>query len=291
MPFTPSNLVKCFYNALVNTINHDGVEHAGYLAFLGLLALFPFLVVLVTLAGVFGEDVAKSELVAFVISYLPPHVVSALEPRVLEITTGPSQGLLTIAILGALWTASSAVEGLRTVLNRAYHVHTPPAYLLRRLLSIGQLLVLIWIVIVGMALLVIWPVLWEYILPILPFKKAVILAGDIQFLSYAVGAVLLFIVVSSLYFVLPNIRQTWISVVPGAVVVVVLWMLAAKLFAFYLSSFEQVNIIYGSLGGIIATLLFFYILSLIFIYGAEFSYLLKKMQGEHIQEKEKVAKT
>ena len=149
------------YRAAEHTVNHDGIEHAGYLSFLGLLALFPFLVFLTALAGALGPDLLQTDVIDRVIRYLPPSLIAALEPRVREIATGPSQGLLTLAIFGAIWTASSGVEGLRTVLNRAYRVHTPPSYLLRRLLSIAQLIVLTAIIIVGMALVLVWPVMWS----------------------------------------------------------------------------------------------------------------------------------
>lgn len=279
------NLFYCLYMAAENAINHDGIEHAGYLAFLGLLALFPFLVFLVALAGIFGETAAQSEFIALIIENLPEHVVAALEPRMVEITTGPSQGLLTVAILGAIWTSSSAVEGLRTVLNRAYRVHTPPSYLWRRMVSILQLVVVTVIIILSMGLLVVWPISLQYLESILPFDASE-LASAFSNLGYTIGAVLLFFVVSSLYYFLPNVKQTWISVFPGAALVVIGWMAAAQLVSIYFSRFDQVNIIYGSLGGIIAALLFFYLLALIFIYGAEFSFLLKRSAGEYIEARE-----
>ncbi len=280
-------ILFCFYKAGENTVDHDGIEHAGYLAFLGLLALFPFLVLLVAMVGNMGEQLAASDFIALMIGNLPEHIVEALRPRVLEITTGPSQGLLTLAIVGAIWTSSSAVEGLRTVLNRAYRVHTPPAYLWRRLLSIAQLLFLTAVIIIGMALVVVWPVVWAQLQLLLPFDTAGV-TDEVHNLSTIIGSLLLFFVVSSLYYVLPNVKQTWISVFPGAAIAVVGWMGAAKLFSLYLGRFEQVNLIYGSLGGIIAALLFFYVLGVIFIYGAEFSYLLKTAMGERIEEKEEV---
>jgi membrane protein len=68
--------------------------------------------------------------------------------------------------------------------------------------------------------------------------------------------------------------------------VIILWFIAGTLFSKYLSNFDQVNIIYGSLGGIIAFLLFFYITAMIFIYGAELNYRLQKAIGNKIEEKE-----
>lgn len=278
-------LIYCLYRAGFDTVLHDGIEHAGYLAFLGLLALFPYLVFITGIAGLFGEDFAKSELTNYLLTVLPSHVTDALRPRMLEIISGPSPSLLTMAIVGAIWTASSGVEGARTILNRVYRVHTPPSYLFRRLMSVLQLAFLSMAVIVGMALLVIMPVIWRYLYSWVPFDF-ILMSNNLSTLGVIIGTILLFFVVSSLYYILPNVRQRWLSVFPGAAVTVIGWLAAAKLLAFYLAHFQQVNFIYGSLGGIIATLLFFYILGIIFIYGAEFSYLLKREAGEIIEEKE-----
>lgn len=276
-----------FWDAIVNLINHDGVEHAGYLAFLALLALFPFLVLLFALLGFIGGGDIGAQFIAATFSHLPQNMVEALEPRIVEITSGPPQGLLTIAILGAIWTASSAVEGYRTVLNRAFRVHTPPAYHWRRLLSIAQLLIFSFIVIISMVALVFFPVAWAHL------ESHVTLPQFLQNFSvewsdylYYITAALLFIMVCNMYYVLPNIKQSFLRVAPGAAVTVAGWLIAVKLLTYYLSSFEQVHLIYGSLGGVIAALLFFYIINVIFIYGAEFNYLLQKAHGDQMEEKE-----
>jgi len=281
---SPRSLLYSIYKAGYNTIYHDGIEHAGYLAFLGLLALFPFLVFVVALAGFLGEGQAGAEFIKLVFSQLPPSMVRALEPRVAEIISGPPQGLLTVAILGAVWTSSSAVEGYRTVLNRAYHVSTPPAYIWRRLLSIAQILIVSFAIVMAMIVLVVLPIVWGKIEAVFGRTAAFngITGNQIAILSLAV----IFICVSLAYYVLPNIKQNFHTVVPGAVIVTFLWLEAAQGLSLYLSQFNQVNLIYGSLGGIIAALLFFYISNIIFIYGAELNYLIKMALGEKIEQKQ-----
>lgn len=284
----------CFIKALVNTINHDGIEHAGYLAFLGLLALFPFLVFLVAFAGFIGAGDVGQEFVQVVFAQLPHRVAEALMPRVDEIISGPPQGLLTLAIIGAIWTSSSAVEGYRTVLNRAYHVATPPAYILRRLMSIAQLFILTVVVVISMSMLVIVPLLWEKLQTVFGIRifGFELTEENKLFWGKVVIAISLFglyCAVAALYYILPNIKQNFISVAPGAGVVMVLWLIAAWIFSFYLSHFQQVNVIYGSLGGIIAALIFFYISNIIFIYGAEFNSLIKHALGEPTVQKEAAA--
>lgn len=276
------------YKAGDNLVDNDGVELAGYLTFLTLLALFPFLVLIVAAAGFVGQGAAGEQFIEMLMSHIPAEAVAAIRPRVTEIISGPPQGLLTVSILGAIWTSSSAVEGIRTVLNRAYEVSNPPTYVLRRLMSIMQLLVFTFVLLLVMLAIVFSPLIITQI--------ELMIDGTVspeftqvwnQILFYS-GAMLLFIVVASLYYFLPNIKQRLISVVPGAAMVVVLWLAGAAGFSFYIANVDQVNIIYGSLGGFIATLLFFFIMHIIFIYGAEFNHLLTLSLGVRIIEKQHV---
>jgi membrane protein len=270
-------LLACFYKAGVNTICHDGVEHAGYLAFLALLSLFPFLVFVTALAGFLAQGKAGMHFVGLILAQLPPDMVQALKPRINEIASGPPQGLLTVSILGVQWTASSALEGYRTILNRAYNVSTPPAYIWRRLLSIFQVLVLSFVVIVAMIALVALPLAWEKLAPIFGSAGVAVSRGLVALISLAA----IFGGVSAVYYYVPNLKQRLGCVLPGAVLSTVLWVASARLLSLYLSRFSQVNLVYGSLGGVIATLIFFYINNIIFIYGAEFNHLIKVTFGEN----------
>lgn len=282
-------ITLCLYRAGDSAVyDHDGIEHAGYLAFLNMLALFPFLVLIVAIAGVIGQGAAGAHFLELLIEYLPPQAVDAIRPRIEEIVSGPPQGLLTISILGAIWTASSAVEGIRTTLNRAYRVRTPPNYWFRRSLSILQLLLFTLVIIVAMLLLVFLPILLKGIEVQFglqfDLEKSASWGNTILYISI----VAMFVVVSALYYLLPNIKQTLMNVVPGAVVTVLLWVWVAGLFSLYLSKVDQVNLIYGSLGGVIATLIFFYLVNFIFIYGAELNYQLAVTFERRPEEKEAV---
>lgn len=283
--------LRCIRNATLNTINHDGIEHAGYLAFLSLLALFPFLVFIVAAVGFIGQGEAGASFITTLLQALPRDITSALKPRVVEIISGPPQGLLTVSILGAIWTASSAVEGLRTILNRAYHVGTPPAYWLRRSLSILQLLVFAFLMIIGIVLMVLIPLVLHHIEDWLHVRFTVEHQLYVGRVAYYATISVLFIAVCAIYYSIPNIKQRLLSIAPGAVVVVAAWLGAAQLFTLYLSNFNQVNLIYGSLGSIIATLVFFYICNIIFIFGAELNYQIVHALGLHIVPKEEVPVT
>jgi membrane protein len=286
---TPKQLLQCLYRGAANTINHDGIEHAGYLAFLGLLALFPFLVFVVAVVGFIGQGESGAGFITWLLQNVPQHVTAALQPRILEIVSGPPQGLLTFSILGTIWTASSAVEGLRTVLNRAYHVATPPAYWFRRSLSIFQFLFFTSILIAGMLLIVFVPLLLVHVETFLRIHIAENVVYLLSTQAYLLTMGVLFLAVCYIYYIIPNIKQRFVSVAPGAFLVVVGWAAGVWLFTEYLSNFEQVNLVYGSLGGIIAALVFFYICNVIFIFGAEFNYQIVHTLGLRVTQREEVA--
>lgn len=277
------------YRAGDNLVENDGIELAGYLTFLALLSLFPFLVLIVATAGFIGQGDLGTHFIELAVRHLPREAVAALRPRIDEIMSGPPQGLLTVSILGAIWTASSAVEGLRTVLNRAYQVSEPPNYYLRRLLSILQIMLFTVLIILVMSVLVLAPLIMTNFTVmtgiLLPDGITTFFVSDFIY----VGGMLLFLAVASLYYWLPNIRQTLWAVLPGALMVVALWMAGAALVTFYLDNVNQVNIIYGSLSGLIATLIFFFVMNVIFIYGAEFNHELLIAMGKKIIEREQGA--
>ncbi len=287
---TRKQLGKAFYKAGYWTVYHDGIEHAGYLAFLGLLALFPFLVFFVALGGMLGQSEVGEEFVKIVMSNVPQDFIAALQPRINEIVSGPPQGLFTLAILATIWTSSSAVEGTRTILNRAYRVKTPPAYIWRRLMSMGQFIVLTVAVFVGMFMLIIAPVVWGAVQEKLKLPTDFI-APIWGYFRVGLSVTILGVAIAGTYYILPNIKQRLWAVVPGTIMVLIGWVLAGMLFAQYLHTFNQLNLVYGGLGGIIVALIFFYILSVVYIFGAEFNYQIEQALGHKTVQKEAVPDT
>ena len=277
------NLFKLCYQASINLINHDGVEHAGYMSFLTILSLFPFMVFIMAVTGFIGNSVLGSEIISSIEKALPSDLTQALLPRINEIRNGPPSGLITISIIGTIWTASSSFEGLRTILNRVYHVKTLPSYFFRRIRSIVEFLIVSILLIVGTAVLVWLPYLLDVLQNLLSGSHSLnslfIQIGKMEY--YLTGLsrmvfifLILFLSISFIYYQIPNTKMSFSQQVPGTVLVIILWYLCAQGLRLYFTYFNQVNIIYGSLVGIIAALLFFFFIHMILIWGAEFNYLL-----------------
>lgn len=265
-------LIRSFYIAAQKTIEHDGVEHSGYMSFMILLSIFPFLIFLVALTSFFGASELGANFIAILIENMPETTTESIRMRVDELARTPPQSLMTLAIVGSIWTASSFVECLRTILNRVHNITSPPPYIRRRLLSIVQFLIISVVISFMMLLLVIIPIG----LSKLPFIMDAIKGYEkiLNIFRYVLILCSLFICVSSLYYIIPNIKFKITNVIPGALLTVILWIISGHLLSKYIIYYNQLSIVYGSLGSIIITLLFFYIINMIFIYGAEFNYAL-----------------
>jgi membrane protein len=262
--------LKIFRKSLIDTIRHDGIEHAGYLAFLSILSFFPSLIFLIAVIGLFGESKIGTDFLHELVSSLPSEMSRGLTPRINEIISGPSDGYLTIAIIGVIWTASSSVEGCRTILNRAYRVAFPPPYILRRLVSIFEFFIIIIVIISGILVFVIVPLILKY------FEKQFSLSLKIDYDFFYLRQLAIFVILtistSVLYYALPNAKQKISQTIPGSILAVILWVTLVDFFSLYLENFDQMNFVYGSIAGIIISLMFFYLISLVFIFGAEFNY-------------------
>ena len=268
-------LLKIFGKATINTVNHDGLEHAGYMSFMMLLCIFPFIVFFTAFAAFFGASSYGKELIQLLVENLPNNVTELIKNRVYEIIDSPPPSLLTLAVVGMIWTSSSFVESIRTILNRIYLIKSPPSYIFRRILSIVQFLVLILFLFLAAIFLVFLPIILaqieglKHILPLLYVPTHFYLRKILFFCS-------LLFVISTMYYAIPNVKLKFIQILPGSIVTTILCIVSANLLSKYVIYYTQLSIIYGSLGNIIITLLFFYIINTIFIYGAEFNYLLQK---------------
>jgi membrane protein len=264
-------------------VMHDGIEHAGYLSFLFMLTIFPFLVFFVAVVGFIGNESLGSFLVELIVNSHWAQFIDALKPRIVEITSNPPQSLLTIAIISAIWTASSIFEALRTILNRANRVSNTPAYILRRLVSIIEFIVMISVTICFLLILLILPYISDFIINLFGIPKSSMIAQIIDPKTgqahFIIMLLFTFFIIAYIYHSLPNCKNKFIYAIPGTILTFIGWYGASIGFRYYLTHFPQVNLIYGSIAGIIIALLYFYICSIIFIVGAEFNYHMHNKKG------------
>lgn len=240
---------------------------AGHLAFMSLLALFPFLIFLLALAGFVGQTDAAARFVELTLANLPPEVAETLRGPVEEIIGARRGGLLTFGIVASLWSAGSGLEALRTAVNRAYGVSQFRPMWARRLESFLLVVLAAFAIILAMLLLVLGPQLWEAARALLHLPEGIRrLWLPVQ---YGAGLATMLGAVCAVYFLLPNVNLRLRWILPGAALAVAFWLLAASVFSLYLANFGSYAVTYGSLGGVVGALFFFYISAAILLFGAE----------------------
>jgi membrane protein len=274
--------LRILWHAIVHLIYDGGMTYAGHIAFMTLFSSFPFLIFLTTLAGEIGQTEAARDFITMALSILPVEVSGAIRPAIEEVMSERRTGLMTISILTALWATSSGIEALREALNQAYGVEETRAIWLLRLQSLAFTIIFSICIILVTLVLVIGPVLWSYIVPLLdvPWEWG----WFYEALRYFVAVALLYLVVALLYRWLPSRHLPRREILPGAAVTVVLWVALASLFSLYLQNLGRFSVTYGSLGGIVITLMFFYLSALIFIFGAELNSARRRVEAARLRD-------
>ncbi|MGM0585184.1 MAG: YihY/virulence factor BrkB family protein, partial [Pseudomonadota bacterium] len=204
----------------------------------------------------------------------PAEVASQVQPVLEEALGRERPGLLTFSGLAAIWFSSNGVEAFRNAFDRAYEPARTRNYVLAR--AIGVLFVILGgAVSLLMGLLV---VLAPALIALLQDLFAISVPWGLGLLRYllALGAFAVFLWL--MHRILPSRRpggRLW----PGILTTIALWTVAASGFSIYLANFGRFSVTYGSLAGVIVTLLFFYISGLIIIYGAEVNAALGRKAG------------
>jgi membrane protein len=257
------------YRAGWRLTEHDGLMVAGYMAFAAFTSLFPFLIFLAALVSVLGTRETADQIVEGMFLFLPGDVARTLAPAVHEVMAGRRGGLLTFGVLATLWTASSGVEALRDALNRAYEAKDWQPIWWRRLQSMVVVVVGALILFVASLAVILGPVLWRLLEIFGRPSTEEELVWTIG--RYAVGTVVLAAGLVALHRWLPNHHLLTRAVLPGALLTLGLWLLGASLFSLYLGTVADYSGVYGSLGGVVITLFFFYLTAALFIFGAEYN--------------------
>lgn len=264
-PIIESYAVR-FVREVVRRFGEDqGAVLAGYIAYSAMLALFPFMIFTITLAGSIIGQGYSNDAIAALFDWVPDHVAKTLEPVLLEVIGERRGGVLTISGLGALYAASNGVEAIRIGLDRAYDIHEKRGFIRNRLLSIG--FVLIGLVCFGLlALLIVFaPLVFVAVEEFTTFK----IPASADIARYIVGSALLYTMLWALHRLLPARPMHWKRLWPGIFFSMVLGVLLATGLSIYVSNSPNYTLTYGALAGVIVTLLFFFLTGVSIILGAE----------------------
>lgn len=245
----------------------DGFIHAGNLAYLALMTVFPFFIVAAAVLAALGQNEGTRQAVESFLHVLPPDVANILRKPITDVLAARTGSLLWLGALVGLWTVGSFVETIREIFRRAYGTHSSQALWRARLgLSLG----IVASVIVALLSFLVQGILVaveQFIYQLLPWAKD--LAGWVG-ISRAVPGVVMFGALYMLFYcVTPHkYRTSHTRIWPGALFTAAWWVGMTAGLPLVLSNLGGYDLTYGSLAGVVVMLLFFYLIGLGLVFGA-----------------------
>ena len=246
-------------------------DWAATLTYYGLLALFPALIVLVSIVGLVGDPQSTTDTLTDIVTKVgPDSATSTFEGPIRQVTESRSTaGLaLVVSTLIALWSASGYLGAFIRASNVIYETREGrPFWKLRPLQLLLTLVVVLLLAVMALGVVLTGPIVSDVAEPIGVSDTAVSIWNYAKWLLIAVLFVLM---IGLIYYAAPNVKQrgySWIT--PGGLVALVVWLVASAAFGLYVSQFGSYNKVYGSLAGLVVILIWMWITNLAILFGHE----------------------
>jgi membrane protein len=263
IPITWSELIR---RTLKESSDDDCLGLAAQLAYYLLLALVPAIVFLVALASFFPADTI-AQMLGSLRAFAPGDVVQIVEEQLQRVANGQQGGLLTVGIGMALWSSSAAIVSVTDAMNRAYDIEEGRPWWKVRLVAIALTVGLALFIIAAVALIIVGPTLAEQLAS--RFGLGAVFEWSWKILQWPVVFGLVAMALALLNYFAPDAEQDWEWITPGALLSTLLWLIASLALKLYLANFADYNATYGSLGGVIVLMLWFYLSALAVLVGSE----------------------
>ncbi|MCW2711142.1 MAG: hypothetical protein JWP24_1336 [Marmoricola sp.] len=274
-PDAPTELTKRSWFYVLRKTMHEFTEDqctdlAAALTYYAVLAVFPAMLALISVLGVVGQTQNSITKIQETLRPLvSPQVLQATTDALNQVAKSNSAGLaLVIGLLAALWSASGYVGAFSRAMNRIYEIEEGRPFWKLRPMMLLLTLIAVTLAAVALLMLIVSGPVAQTIGNLIGLGSTALTVWSI--VKWPILALIVIVVVALLYYATPNVQQPkfrWVSV--GAGVAILVWVLASVAFAFYVSNFSNYNKTYGSVGGVIVTLLFLWITNLALLFGAE----------------------
>ena len=248
------------------TIDDDCLSIAAQLAYYFALALFPALLFIVALASYLPYNVV-GEAVTALAPIAPPDVLSIIRKQLESIVAGEAPNILTIGILGALWSSSGAMTSIVSALNKAYDIPESRPWWKVRLVAVGLTIALAVFILVSFSLIIAGPNFGNYLAGWLGLSDVFdtvwrVLRWPLVFALATTGIAIIF-------YYAPDADQDWVWVTPGSIMTTLLWVLFSLAFRLYVTRVGDYTATYGALAGAAILLLWMYFSGLALLIGGE----------------------
>jgi membrane protein len=266
-PGTFATLKRC-----LKEFSEDNMtDWAAALTYYGVLAIFPALIAMVSLVGIFADPAQTTKTITDIVSQIGPSSAADTFAGPIESVTsdrGASGILLVVGIAGAIWSASGYIGAFTRAANIVWE--TPegrPFWKLKPLQLLVTLVMILLALVVVLSLVLTGPIV-EAVAEPLGIGSTAVSIWDIA--KWPVLIVIVMFMFAVLFHAAPNVKMpafAWVSI--GAIVAVIVWIVASALFTFYAANFGSYNKTYGALGGVIIGLVWLWITNCALLLGLE----------------------
>ena len=248
-------------------VDDDVLGLSAQLSYYFFLALFPAILFLLALASFFPLSNITDEVGRSLGPFVSPQVLTLVQEQMRRLANNENGGLLTFGVAGALWSSSAALVSIVGALNRAYDIEEGRPWWKVRLVAIGLTLSVATVILIALSLVLVGPTLAER------FGQSSGWGAPIEWVWLVLQWPLVFALVATgiglIYYFGPDADQDWVWITPGAVVGTMLWLVISLLFKLYVANFTDYEGSYGTVGGVIIVLLWFYVSGIAILTGAE----------------------
>ncbi|MHA6718359.1 YihY/virulence factor BrkB family protein [Sphingomonas sp. RS6] len=251
----------------VGTFN-DGFTYAGNLAYLSLVTLFPFFIVATALASLLGRTGTGIHTLEVFLQTVPPDVAELLRQPVIDVLNARTGGLLWFGAIVGLWTTAGFIETIRAIVRQAYGVPSNTPFWKYRLGAIGLIVVAVLLVMLAFSLQVVLVAVEQFLYRVLPWATE---AQRFAAAGRVVPGLALFGALYILFYSLTpgRYRRASCPKWPGAALTASWWLSVTALLPWVLALFGGYGATYGSLAGVMVALIFFFLVGLGVVLGAE----------------------
>jgi membrane protein len=249
------------------TMSDDAQGLASQLAYYFFLALFPALLCFLAIASFFPLQHFTDDVIRLLGPVAPREILSLIKQQMEQIAGGNQGGLVTIGLLGALWSSSAAMVSCISAMNRAYDIEESRPWWKVRLTAIALTVALSVFIACAFGLIVAGPELADFLARHFAFGSVFVWSWKI--LQWPLAFVLVMGGIGLIYYFAPDAEQSWVWITPGSMVATALWVIGSLIFRFYTVNFSNYEAAYGAIGGVILLLLWFYMSGLVIVIGAE----------------------
>ncbi len=264
-------LMKLFNSlrgAVLRFLNKNGFMRSSHLTLSFVFALFPFCLFALSLAGVLSPEAKVDDIIDFAIGAWPDAIAGPIENELRAVLQAGGSTVTLGAVLAIVF-ASNGVDAIREVITDAYREEDPRPFWRTRALAIIFVIAGSALFIVAGVFSVVVPIVLHFFEDLVPWLTQSILSNEEfrQGVIFAVTAFFLF----ACHKWLPGVPHKARQILPGIALCLILWFAASRVFAFYISSFSTYSVTYAGLAGIMSSLVYIYLMSAIFVLGAEFN--------------------